>query len=163
MLKRSTLTHFLCAHLGLESLIDAKQDVDNVFLDLSKASDVLNHRLFLDKLEALALSPAICKWVASFLGNSSMTAQIKGAFHLRFQFAQRSQSLCLRFPVVPYYHLPSFSTSRHYLFAVDIKLVCLSNEIATLLEDLKQSFIWTDSWEMQHMGLNVNIIALAQV
>lgn len=31
----------------------------------------------------------------------------------------------------------------------DVKLVCLSRGIATLLKDLKQTFIYTDIWGMQ--------------
>lgn len=41
-----------------------------------------------------------------------------------------------------------------YLFADNIKLICLSKDTATLLKDLRQTFIWTDSWGMQ---LNVAI------
>lgn len=42
------------------SLTNAKLDVDMVSLDLSKAFDVVNHTSPQAKLEALAISPAIC-------------------------------------------------------------------------------------------------------
>ena len=43
------------------------QDVRTLFLDYSKAFDLINHNILLHKLEILGVPPLILKWIASFL------------------------------------------------------------------------------------------------
>lgn len=45
---------------------------------------------------------------------------------------------------------PLYESSNWGGFADDFKLIFYSNDIATLLEYHEQTFIWTDSWGMQH-------------
>lgn len=72
MHKSSTLTDRLCTQEDDSSLIDAKQDADMVFLNLSKSFDAVNYILLLAKLESIVISQTICGWVESFLGNHSL-------------------------------------------------------------------------------------------
>lgn len=46
-------------------------------------------------------------------------------------------------------NLSAFITSRCYLFSDDVKLIDLSNDMVTVLEDLRQTVIWADSWGMK--------------
>lgn len=84
MSKRSNLTNLLYAKEEYLSLIDTKQDVDMVFLDLSKSFYVVNHGSLLAKLEASVISPAICRLIAF------VRVRIEEAFCLIFQFAMGS-------------------------------------------------------------------------
>lgn len=59
---RSTLANRFCAQEDNSSLIDAKQDVDVVFLDLSNDFDMANRRFLLAKREVLTVSSTICGW-----------------------------------------------------------------------------------------------------
>lgn len=49
--------------------------------------------------------------------------------------------------------LPTSIMSKCNLFADDIKLICLSEDIDTLAEDLCKTWLWTETWVL---GLNVN-------
>lgn len=80
MLNRSTLTNKLCTQENFSSIADATQGVNIVFQDLSKAFDVVNHRLVLANLEVFYISPAIQRWVTSFSENQSMTVRTKMVF-----------------------------------------------------------------------------------
>lgn len=59
MSNRSTPTNLFYAEENFLSLFDVKQDVNMVFLDLSKAYDGINHRLSLAKLEDFSVSQAV--------------------------------------------------------------------------------------------------------
>lgn len=54
---RTFLKNPLCVHGDYSFDINAKRDTHMVFLDLSKAFDVVNQRLRLANLEALTISP----------------------------------------------------------------------------------------------------------
>lgn len=46
--------------------------------------------------------------------------------------------------------LPSWIASRCFmLFADDVKLICSTNEVNTLLGDRRQTFLWTLVWDMR--------------
>lgn len=70
--KRAPITDLLSVHQDGSTLLDKKQKVEIVLLDLSKAFDVVNHCLILTKMEALSSSPALQIRVANFLYHRQM-------------------------------------------------------------------------------------------
>ena len=52
--------------------------MDAVYLDYSKAFDVLSHGVLLDKAECMGFSPQILGWIRSFLLGRIMQVSVKG-------------------------------------------------------------------------------------
>lgn len=63
----SPLANMLCAQHDFSTLHDTRQGVEVVFLNISMAFNIVNRLCLLAKLEALAVSSMLCKWVATFL------------------------------------------------------------------------------------------------
>ena len=58
--------------------VDRGLAVDVVYLDYSKAFDVLSHRIMLNKAEAIGFSPQILGWIGAFLENRVMQVSVMG-------------------------------------------------------------------------------------
>lgn len=135
--KRSTLTNLLCTHHDNLSLINAKQYVDVIFLDFSKAFVVMNHCL-LSSLCSLYL-PQFANGLCLSWGNCSSRVWIKKAWAAGLQWGP--PSLCPRslLFLIVINDLPAFLTSMYYLFVDNVKLAIPFKGVVILLEDHKQS------------------------
>lgn len=67
------LFHFVSS---LSSSLDRKDHALGVFLDLSKAFDVVNHTLLLSKLENLGFRGKAYEWISSYLLNRSQVVSV---------------------------------------------------------------------------------------
>ena len=56
--------------------VDSGEVVDVVYLDLSKAFDVVNHELMVEKLGLLGFSPKVLSWVEAFLRGRRMFVSV---------------------------------------------------------------------------------------
>lgn len=61
--------HYVFAQKDVSARLIKKREVDLVFLDLSKAFDMVNHRLLIAKMKSLSISPGLWNWVAAFLNH----------------------------------------------------------------------------------------------
>lgn len=52
--------------------VDKGNVVDVILFDFSKAFDVVNHAILLDKLKNLVISGTLLSWIASFLQDRTM-------------------------------------------------------------------------------------------
>ena len=60
--------------------LDRRQFAGIVFLDLSKAFDTVNHKLLLDKLFKLGLSPSAFSWFKSYLSDCCQVTRVSDSF-----------------------------------------------------------------------------------
>jgi len=67
--KRSTETALLDFIKNVQLAIDNKMNPVGIFLDLSKAYDVLDHKILLDKLNTYGIRGITNKWMESYLTN----------------------------------------------------------------------------------------------
>ena len=58
--------------------VDDGQVVDAVYLDYSKAFDVLSHNILLEKLTSIGFCPIIINWIRSFLCGRAMQVAVNG-------------------------------------------------------------------------------------
>ena len=56
--------------------VDTGEVVDVVYLDLSKAFDVVHHELMIEKLMSLGFSPKVLKWIEAFLTGRRMFVSV---------------------------------------------------------------------------------------
>ncbi len=58
--------------------LDEGSAVDLIYLDLSKAFDSVNHRLFLHKLRGYGIAPIVISWVEFFLSRRTLQVNVNG-------------------------------------------------------------------------------------
>ena len=75
---RSTEDQLLLSYGKIARQVDSGMAVDAVYLDYSKAFDVLSHTVLLDKAESVGFSPQVLGWVRSFLRNRVMQVSVGG-------------------------------------------------------------------------------------
>jgi retron-type reverse transcriptase len=59
-------------------MLESNSYVRCLFIDFSKAFDVINHDILIVKLRALNLEPNVLNWIVSFLHNRSQATKING-------------------------------------------------------------------------------------
>jgi len=75
--KRSTETALQDFVNNVQTAIDNKMNPVGLFLDLSKAYDVLDHRLLLDKLNIYGIRGIANTWMESYLSNRKQYVELK--------------------------------------------------------------------------------------
>ena len=73
---RSTEDQLLLSYGKIAKDLDLGYKVDAIYLDFSKAFDVISHSILLEKLEAIGLPPLILGWIRSFLCGRSMHVSV---------------------------------------------------------------------------------------
>ena len=76
---RSTEDQLLLSYGKIVKEVDQGRIVDAVYLDYSKAFDVLSHQILLAKVESLGFSQQIITWISSFLVGRTMQVSVNGA------------------------------------------------------------------------------------
>ena len=77
---RSTQDQLLLTYDYVSSGFDEGCVVNVIFLDFSKAFDVVNHSVLLLKLRALGVSGSLLSWISAFLSNRVMSVCVGGEF-----------------------------------------------------------------------------------
>ena len=159
VLERTTPLHFNNINKIAES-IDRNEVTIDVFLDLSKAFDTLDHEILLNKLEHYCIRDVALDWVKSYLSE-----------RLQFvQFNQTSSSKCQIHCGVPqglilgplffilYINDLRFASSltESLLLADDTSIFYSNCDQDHLISVLNEELIKIDSW-MRSNKLSVNI------
>ena len=76
--ERGTEDQLLLFYGEVAKYVDEGKSVDVVYVDLSKAFDVLNHEVLLEKLRSLQFCEQIVAWIGSFLQERTMRVSISG-------------------------------------------------------------------------------------
>ena len=75
---RSTEDQLVIFYDKVASWMDKGQVIDVVYLDFSKAFDVVSHQILLDKLLGLGFDELVVNWIRSFLVGRKMSVLIDG-------------------------------------------------------------------------------------
>lgn len=75
---RSAEDQLLISYGKIVRDLDSGYLVDAIYLDFSKAFDVISHAVLLDKLDALGLPPLVLGWIHSFLCGRMMHVSVDG-------------------------------------------------------------------------------------
>lgn len=74
---RGTLTQLLDQHDYLVDILAQGQNVDCIYLDLSKAFDVVDHAILLEKLKSKGIHGPILKWFHEFLSDRDQFVRVQ--------------------------------------------------------------------------------------
>ena len=105
-----------------------------VFLDLSKAFDLVNHNILLDKLRKIGLNNTSLNWFRSYLSNRKMYSSVNGFLSSNFKVLSRS--------------VPQGSILGPLLFLIFINDLPLSNDLV--------SFLFADDTTALTTGRNIH-------
>ena len=145
------------------SEVDKGNVVDVVLFDFSKAFDVVNHAILLDKLKNLGISGTLLSWIASFLQDRTMYVSVSGsASSPRAVLSGVPQGSVLGPLLFLVYvnHLPSSIRQNCKIFADDLKIylkICPSSPMSlatgasSCQHDIDNIYSVATSW-----GLDLN-------
>ena len=75
---RSCLSQLLTQFERILSRLEAKQNVDVIYLDFSKAFDKVDHQIILEKLRLMGVKGKLLLWIKSFLFNRTQRVMVNG-------------------------------------------------------------------------------------
>lgn len=143
----------------LFAAIDKRSVIDCIFLDFSKAFDVVSHQLLFLKLSKLNIDHQILTWIKNFLSNRTqfVTANdCNSPFSPVNSGVPQGSVLGPLLFLIYINDLPNVVNSSIKLFADDCviyRVISNSSDTAMLQTDLDNISAWCTSW---HMRLNTN-------
>ena len=159
---RSTEDQLLLTYGGVINRVDRGEVVDLVFLDFSKAFDLVSHSLLLDKLSLLGFSEGIVRWIEGFLSDRWMWVSVGGVRSVVRDVTSGVPQGSVLGPLLFLVYVNSLAESLEsewYGFADDFKLyVSLPRtgdmqNVGQLQSDLDSIRLVPDSWNLK---LNVD-------
>lgn len=139
--------------------LDNEFFVDCIFLDFSKAFDLVSHQLLCMKLRKLNIDSHILAWIENFLSNRTqfVTANEFDSTYCSVTSGVPQGSVLGPLLFLIYINdLPSTITSSIRLFADDCVLyrtISSDSDLSTLQSDLNKVCNWCVTWQMR---LNIN-------
>ena len=155
---RSTEDQLLLSYGKIAKEVDSGKVVDAVYLDYSKAFDVLSHRILLDKAESLGFSPQVLSWIRCFLSNRTMQVSVGGSNSSPRAVSSGVPQGSVLGPLLFIVYVNSLGqnfTCEWYSFADDLKLFVSKSKQASgtsdpmLQNDLDSLFAISHSWNLK--------------
>ena len=156
--KRSTEDQLLLTYADIIKQVDSGRAVDIIFLDFSKAFDVVNHIVLIGKLAALGFSAQLLGWTESFLVGRSMLVSVAGFDSESYSVTSGVPQGSVLGPLLFLIYVNNLANSlqcKWYAFADDFKLYISYNrnigleEVSTLQRDLDSLVSVSESWNLK--------------
>ena len=74
----STVDQLILTYNDISFSTDCGNSTDLILFDFSKAFDLVNHSIMLNKLQHIGITGQICDWIGSFLTDRSMKVRVAG-------------------------------------------------------------------------------------
>ena len=144
---RSTLTNLVCFTQFVAEHLDKKQQVDCIYLDLSKAFDTINHSIALRRLGNFGFSDALIQFFDSYLSDLKQTVVYNGFKSSYFSQTSGVPQCSTLGPLIFLIYindLHSVIRNRVLFYADDIKIFNVVNafEDALSLQVDGDAYIW---------------------
>lgn len=144
-----SFTHDICAAL------DNGFYIDTIFLDFSKAFDLVSHQLLCHKLSALNIDRNIILWIENFLCNRTQLVSANNFDSALCPVTSGVPQGSVLGPLLFLIYindLPNSVTSSIRLFADDCviyRVISSHSDTLTLQSDLDKISTWCDTWKMR--------------
>ena len=153
---RSCLTQLLHHVDSILYILEANQNADVIYLDLSKAFDKVNHAILLHKLELSGISGKLLTWIKNFLTNRTQHVVIDGATSSTAKVLSGVPQGTVLGPVLFIIYMNDLhrviKNSLLKCFADDSKLIKSIQNLEDrekLIQDLKEVLKWTEDNSMK--------------
>ena len=161
---RSTEDQLLLTYNSITSWVDRGFTADLILFDFSKAFDVVNHTILLQKLSCLGISGTLLQWIQNFLVQRTMSVSVSGitSSHRPITSGVPQGSVLGPLLFIIYVnHLPSYIKCECKIFADDLKIYLPIRSLSAYLtvEDISncQRDINTICNISNSWGLSLNI------
>jgi hypothetical protein len=135
-------------------ILDKKSSTDVIFLDISRAFDVVSHPHLLYKLQNMGISSTMCSWVSAFLTGRKQCVKIGNAYSSSAAVTSGVPQGTILGPVLFLVYINDIvkdlrCTCRLYADdCVLYKEVKTVNDAEMLQEDLNKINLWAKQWKM---------------
>ena len=152
---RSTEDQLLLAYSDVIGRVDVGGAVDMVYLDFSKAFDLVSHSVLLTKLRRLGFEGGVVRWVESFISGREMWVSVGGCRSARVGVTSGVPQGSVLGPLLFLIYINSLGDnlkSSWYAFADDFKLYVSAGAggvDGVLQEDLNQVYVVSESWNLK--------------
>jgi hypothetical protein len=153
---RSCLTQLLHHIDNILSILEANQNADVIYLDLSKAFDKVNHSILIHKIKQIGIDGKVCSWIQSFLSDRTQQVIIDGSNSSPAKVLSGVPQGTVLGPVLFIIYMNDLNNViKHSLlkcFADDSKLIKSIENLKDrekLIEDLEAVLQWTKDNSME--------------
>ncbi len=151
----SCVQQLLCFLCNISSALDARSQVDVIYLDFKKAFDKVSHGGLLFKLNSLGIGDKLLKWLQEYLSHRQQLVSINGVKSSLLPVTSGVPQGSILGPLlflVFINDLPdSALSSIVQLFADDTKcskqVICW-DDVSNLQEDLDRLYNWSVKWSL---------------
>jgi len=151
----------------LSSILDSKGQADVIFLDFSKAFDIVPHDKLVQKLINLGLPDPIIAWIASFLSNRSQRVRVGEAYSDPSKVTSGVPQGSVLGPLLFLIYINDIANgikSEVRLFADDCALsrvIINTNSCEDLQADLNRISSWCRTWGMKLNSLKCSVVSFS--
>ena len=148
---KSCVTNLLEVLSYIGSVLDTGGQIDTLYLDMSKAFDIVNHKSLLLKLQSIGIGGSLLQWFQSYLANREQRVTVHGFTSSNLPVTSGVPQGSILGPVLFSLYvndLPDAVTSSHVAMFADntklIKEIHTTQDCKLLQNDLDQLQTWSE-------------------
>lgn len=157
MKRRSTTSNLMCYTSALTREVEARRQVDSVYIDFAKAFDTVPHIIIVDKMKHMGFPDWFTEWIFSYLTSRDAFVAVNSARSRPFTITSGVPQGSVLGPLLFNIFLNDLCiliSSCKLSFADDLKfyrIIATKSDCELLQEDIEGLLIWCDN-----NGMRVN-------
>ena len=165
----SCTTQLLDVYENVGKCLDEGKQMDMIFLDFSKAFDLVNHTMLLHKLKKLGFSGKLFDWLSDYLCNRNQRVVLNGCASEWITVTSGVPQGSILGPLLFLLFIndmpDSAKNSILAMFADDVKCfrrIVDINDCMSLQNDLDELYQWSKYWKLNFNSLKCKVISFTR-
>lgn len=165
---RSTTTNLMCFASALFREVERKNQIDTVYVDFSKAFDVIPHDYTIEKLKHMGFPASITGWLHSYLTNRKASVRVNSASSEDFSITSGVPQGSVLGPLIFILFINDICfrlSSPKQLFADDLKffrIITSTLDCLVLQADINELLLWCQENGMRINGTKSKLITFTR-